>query len=158
MKTKHDDRRNPLWLAKIALANVKEGDCLTFPAGFLRVKDVTEDRVVFMLTKNDGELIPITLTKDEVEEHNVTQSFAAIIESVGPDFESDITPIIERDPVIYRLRTKEGWIANDKLCLLTGNTQYTSIPTNKAEPDDNDAESTSSSVSSDAYQQSSFNF
>lgn len=124
LKTEHEDRRNPAWLAKIAISNLQKGDRIAFPAGNLSVNAVSDVSIELVLTKADGSDVPILLEKDHLDGHNVTESFAALIEAVGPDYKSDISPIIERDPTIFRLRTKEGWIANDKLCLMAGNVQY----------------------------------
>ena len=124
VKTEAEDRRSPLQLAMITLANLKVGESLEFPAGILTVEESSSEGIRFLLKKNDGTSVPLSVEAKNLSESHITASLSSIISDLKGDYSSELSEIIERDPAVFRLKSNEGWVINDALCLMSGNIRY----------------------------------
>lgn len=123
-KTSREQSREHHALAVIAVANLQKDDSLVFPAGVLTVSSVEADKISLSLAPSKGgDNVDIIINNDNFESHTITTSIATILADPKQDH-SAFGKILERDPAVYRLRSQEGWVINDALCLLSGNIQY----------------------------------
>lgn len=124
VKTEPVNNRSPLQLAMITLANLTEGDSLQFPAGTLTVEESSSEAIRFLLFKGDGTTLPLSVEANGLSDNHITTSLASTIADMKGDYSNDLAELIERDPAVFRLKSNEGWVINDKLCLMTGNIRY----------------------------------
>ena len=124
-KSKNSD---PATMALIAISNLKVGDTLKFKLGSIEVTLISNDNLTYLFKGNDGNIIEQTVTAQNIPSSPLQQAIEKeIIDFIG--YHSEVSEIIERDPVVYRLATGNGWILNHDLSLLTGNVLYDKVKT-----------------------------
>lgn len=122
-KSKSSD---PATIALIATSNLKVGDVLEFKLGSIEVTLISNDNLTYLFKGNDGNSLKQTVTTQQISLSPLKQAIEKeIINFSG--YQSQISEIIERDPVIYRLATGNGWVVNHDLSLLTGNVLYENV-------------------------------
>jgi len=109
----------------IAIANFKNGQKIPLKGGYesVVVDFISDGAITYTPTPGDGS--KVTLNVSDIRESELFHSVSSTIDSVHPEYDHPICEIIESDPAIYRLRTQEGYVINDALCLMSGNVNYT---------------------------------
>lgn len=103
-------------LSCLLIANLVVGESVLAGEHSLTVTSINDDAVSF----DDG----TTIMAAELPEHFITQQLSQLLPTLAPAYISPLVFILERDPAVFRLRTQNGWVINDALCLMSGNIQY----------------------------------
>lgn len=103
-------------LALIAISNLRPDEQIHVDGHSYNVIAINQDAVTF----SDGTVI----LQEELSTHPLTFQVAEKLHTLHPEYSDDLVYILERDPAVFRLRTQNGWVANDEICFLAGNVQY----------------------------------
>lgn len=111
--------------ALIAIANFKNGQEIPLKGDYtsITVNFISDGAITFTPAPGDGS--KITLNAEDLRESELLRSVSLTLDSIYPEYEHPLCEIIESDPAIYRLKTQEGYVINDLLCLMSGNVRYT---------------------------------
>jgi hypothetical protein len=119
-KTPREQNTDPSVWAWLAIVNLKEGDAFSIQGESLVVSKAEDELIEILQNEN----LRISITPESLIEHPLCIALAEHLVSLCPDYVDPLCAIIERDPTVYRLRSKKGWVVSDVLCLMSGNVQY----------------------------------
>lgn len=105
-------------LAMIFLANLKVNDRFSLDRHDFHVSHIDDHRIQFSCG--------LQLNAEELSSAPLHAQLVCALKQCPPAYSNKLCKILERDPAVYRLRTQQGWVVNDALCLMTGNIQYPS--------------------------------
>lgn len=121
--------RAPLSLVPILLSNLEIGETLHFGKNIVLILSNDECSLRYRVLTGTGqtfnaELLASSLETDDWKQDVLAKGVLKTLPSLAPDYNHPLCRILERDPAVFRLQNREGWVINDALCLLSGNVQY----------------------------------
>jgi hypothetical protein len=156
--TERECNMEPDTWALISMANLKPQDTVVFPKGRVTIDSVSGENIhyTFLATGETDGLQQVTHCEG-LKGSALFIGIKSLLESAYPDYSHPICDIIERDPAVFRLQSKAGWVVDDKLCLLAGNVSYSH--TTKIQNEDEKKElDSSNSLSHTGPEQGAFMF
>lgn len=123
-KVEREHATNTTEQALIVIANLKSGQTLPLEGDYsqITVDFISDGAITFTPTPGDGS--KVTLAADALRDSELVRAITATLDTVGPAYTHPICKVIEGDPAIFRLRTQEGYVIGDALCLMSGNVGY----------------------------------
>lgn len=119
-----EENMDPDWWATLAVSNLQQGDTLSFPKGEITVLSVSESQVVYSFVGLDGTKSEHQASVEALKQSALHTGVKSLLESAYPHYRSNVCLIVERDPAVFRLQSKLGWVISDMLCLSGGNVSY----------------------------------
>lgn len=116
-------------LVRILLSNLREGETIPFGKNMVLILSNDNGSLRYRILAGDGrvfncEVTSIDILNDKWGGDVLSKGIIELLPSLAPEYSHPLCQILERDPAVFRLQTKEGWVINDALCLLSGNVQY----------------------------------
>lgn len=111
---------SPSQWAIIAMANLQPGDSVDMDGQWV-VTQTNDEEIAFNLSGTDTMM---TVPAKELTDHAIFFYITEKLIAVASEYTHPLCAVLERDPAVFRLRTKNGWVINDTLCKMTGNVRY----------------------------------
>jgi hypothetical protein len=125
MTVARENNMDPDNWATITLANLQVGDTLHFPKGQVHITGANERAITYRFTPSSGgDTITQEATAAHFRDSALFIGVKTLLTQAHPAYRDPICLIIERDPAVYRLQSKAGWVINDNLCAMSGNVSY----------------------------------
>jgi hypothetical protein len=156
--TEREFNMEPDTWALIAIANLMPHDTVIFPKGSVTIDSVSSDNInyTFLATGQTQGVQQVT-HREGLQGSALFIGIKSLLESAYPDYSHPVCGIIERDPAVFRLQSKAGWVVNDKLCLSAGNVPYHQKKNGQNKDEKKELDS-SSSLSHTGPEQGAFTF
>lgn len=112
-------------LSLICIANLAIGDNISFTKGSIEVTSIASDFIEYLFLSNTGdEKVPQKINAKDIASSPLFSGIVDKIFEFNNYQNNEVGKILERDPAVFRLATKKGWVINSDLCLMSGNVSY----------------------------------
>lgn len=118
--TAKDEAMSPSQWAGIFMANLKAGDQFSLAGHPLTVVKNDNEALVYLTQSQKRH----TIAAAEIDISPLFSILQDVLPTLAPEYTDPLCHILERDPAVYRLRDRTGWVINDALCLMSGNITY----------------------------------